>query len=83
MARAHPLASPAALLPVGARMVLVHGTSDRQVPVAFSRGYAERASAAGDTVTVHELDGLGHFELIDPESPAWPTVLASIAELVT
>lgn len=78
-----PLASPAVLLPAGVRVALVHGTSDRQVPVAISRAYAEQATAAGDPVELHELDGLDHFALIDPESPAWPTVLAAVAELAT
>ncbi len=77
-----PVASPAALLPTGVRIAIVHGSADRQVPVVISRGFAEQAVAAGDPVTLRELDGLGHFELIDPESAAWPTVLAAIAALV-
>lgn len=71
-------ASPAALLPLGNRQVLVHGTEDEQVPVEMSRRYVERARAHGDHVVLHELTGLGHFELIDPLSAAWPTVLDSV-----
>jgi len=29
-------------------------------------------------VLLHELEGVGHFELIDPLSGAWPTVLAAV-----
>ncbi|MGZ4593613.1 MAG: alpha/beta hydrolase family protein [Actinomycetes bacterium] len=74
-------ASPASLLPSGSRQVLVHGTRDAQVPVEMSRRYVDRAAALGQRVALHELDGLGHFELIDPRSGAWPTVLDSIREL--
>jgi acetyl esterase/lipase len=76
-------ASPARLLPSGARTVLVHGASDDVVPPEVSRGYAAAARAAGDEVTVHELAGIGHFELIDPLTSAWPTVLSAVAEALT
>jgi acetyl esterase/lipase len=71
---------PAALTPRGGRMVLVHGTRDRQVPVEISRRYVDRAHRLGDDVVLHELDGLGHYELIDPRSAAWPAVLAAVEE---
>lgn len=76
-------ADPARLLPVGQRMVLLHGTADDRVPVAVSRSYAASAAAAGDTgVTLHELDGTGHFELIDPLSSAWTAVLDAVSEVL-
>ena len=84
---AHPdryaVADPAALLPTGGRTVLVHGDRDTEVPVEISRSYAADATAAGDDVVLRELAGLGHYELIDPLSPAWPTVIAAIATLTT
>lgn len=56
--------------PVGAeRIHLIHGDQDRTVPV--SQGEAlpvERTVVAG----AH------HFDLIDPTSPHWPTVLAAL-----
>jgi hypothetical protein len=58
--------------------VLVHGTADRAVPVGCSRAYAVTAAKAGDDVLLHEIHGVGHFELIDPLSAAWPTVLAAV-----
>ena len=78
----YALASPASLLPTGARTVIVHGRSDDVVPVEISRTYAEQAAAAGDDVVLHELEDIGHFELIDPLSPAWHAVLAAVAALV-
>jgi acetyl esterase/lipase len=77
----YALTSPSVLLPAGARQVLVHGTRDQQVPVGMSRQYAARGRALGDPVTLRVLEGLGHYELIDPRSAAWPTVLDSIREL--
>ncbi|HEU5332722.1 MAG TPA: alpha/beta hydrolase [Actinocrinis sp.] len=68
-------ASPLALLPLGGRQVIVHGTADDAVPFAMSAGYAAAARAAGDRCDLVELPGGGHLELIDPASAAWSAVL--------
>ena len=70
-------ADPARLRPLGVPVRIVHGTRDDRVPCGMSRDYAARARDAGDDVTLDELPGCGHFELIDPESAAWPAVLAA------
>ena len=75
-------ADPAALLPLGVRTRLVHGIEDDTVPVDLARAYAARAAALGDDVAMQALPGLGHYEPIDPLSPAWPVVLAAIEDLV-
>jgi acetyl esterase/lipase len=75
----YALADPAALLPTGGRLIAVHGTRDETVPVEMSRQYVDRARAAGDQAELIEIADCGHFELIDPLSAAWPTVLAAIA----
>jgi acetyl esterase/lipase len=64
-------ADPAVLLhhrPVDA--TVLHGTDDRQVPVAHSRGLTG--------VHLVELPGVEHFALIDPLSTAWPHVVAAV-----
>lgn len=78
--RADPYAdtSPASLLPGGVPIAVVSGGSDRIVPPAFGHDYAKRAKAAGDTVTDIEIPAAGHFDEIDPEAPAWATVIAAI-----
>jgi acetyl esterase/lipase len=48
------------------------------MPVEISASYAEQARAAGDQADLHVLEGVGHFELIDPLSQAWPAVLDAI-----
>jgi acetyl esterase/lipase len=69
----YAMASPAELLPLGVRQVLIHGTEDAEVPFAEAEGYWA-ARAAGDDVTLVRLPGTGHFEVIDPLSPEWSTV---------
>jgi dipeptidyl aminopeptidase/acylaminoacyl peptidase len=70
------------LLPTGARQVLVHGTADDIVPVSQSEAFVEKAEKLGDQPTLVKLDGIGHFELIDPESEAWPTVANAVLSLI-
>jgi acetyl esterase/lipase len=72
------LTDPARLIPLGIPVRLVHGTDDDRVPCHMSRDYAAHAAAAGDDVVLEELAGCGHFELIDPLSPAWSAVLAAV-----
>lgn len=71
-------ASPARLLPLGVRQVIVHGAEDTAVPVAMSRSYTSAARSAGDDVTYHELVEADHMSLIDPSSPAWETVIGEL-----
>jgi 3-dehydroquinate dehydratase type II len=74
-------ASPAELLPLGVPQIIVHGTDDDAVPVGMSRAYAEAASAAGDTVTYHEFEGVDHGSLIDPQHEAWAAVVSELEQL--
>jgi acetyl esterase/lipase len=73
----YALTDPAELVPLGLPVRIVHGTRDERVPFQMSRTYIERARASGDDVMLDELPGYGHFELIDPLSGAWPTVLTA------
>ena len=66
--------SPVELVPVGLPVIAVHGTADQTVPLSQSVTYVEAATAAGDPAELVELDGVNHFELIDPDTEAWATV---------
>jgi acetyl esterase/lipase len=68
------------LLPGAVPITVIHGDADRQVPVEMSRELAGRlAGFAHETTWDYvELPDIDHFDLIDPESAAWPTVLGSI-----
>ena len=78
----YKLASPAALLPLGVKQVLVHGTEDSIVPYSLSQGYYERAHALGDPVRLVELKGAEHFDVIDPRGKEWPRIVEAVASLV-
>jgi acetyl esterase/lipase len=67
-------ASPIALLPLGVPQRLVCGALDSLVPNELSIRYRAAASRAGDPVELSIVEGAGHFELVDPNGPAWPAV---------
>jgi pimeloyl-ACP methyl ester carboxylesterase len=52
-------------------VTLVHGADDDTVPLRMSQVFS-----AGRLV---EIPGAGHFDLIDPQSPAWPRVVSVLA----
>lgn len=62
-------ADPMRRLPLQVPVLLAHGTEDDRVPSDYSRAFAAAAGAE-----LIELQGVGHFELIDPRSPAWALV---------
>ncbi|MDZ5444121.1 alpha/beta hydrolase [Micromonospora sp. 4G57] len=74
-------ADPSALVPIRVRSVVIHGTQDRQVPVAISRSWVAAARAAGSPATLVELPECEHFGLIAPDSAAWPRVLDALRSL--
>ncbi len=74
--------SPIELLPTGAKQVLVHGAADDTVPVSQSEAFFQRAEKLGDRSTLVKLDRIGHYELIDPESEAWPSVARAVLSLL-
>lgn len=69
------LTSPAALVPISARVVAVHGTGDTIVPLDQSTGYVADAQATGMDAELMAIDGADHFDMINPAHPAWSTVL--------
>lgn len=71
-------ASPLELLPTGLMQVLVHGRDDDRVPISQSQRFGEKAKAVGDEAKLIALSGVGHFELIDPESRAWDAVTQGV-----
>jgi acetyl esterase/lipase len=67
----YAVADPAALPPPAIPVTLVHGVDDDVVPLRMSQ-----VSSASRLV---EIPGAGHFDLIDPLSPAWPRVVSVLA----
>ena len=70
----YPQTSPIERLPLGRPALLVQGLDDHIVPPTLARRYHAAATAAGDACELVELAGVGHFEHIDPATPAWHIV---------
>ena len=70
--------SPIELLPLGVPQRLVCGALDSLVPNELAHAYAAAAKKAGDPVDLDVLEGVGHFEFVDPMSTAWPAVLHAV-----
>jgi pimeloyl-ACP methyl ester carboxylesterase len=67
--------SPMELLPLGVPQVVVHGTADEDVPYEMSERYVSAAGGEAELVT---LEGVGHFELIDPQAVAFGETIAAV-----
>lgn len=80
--RHYAQSSPIELLPLGVPQVLIHGTADSSVPCTVSEGYAAAARARHDACELVLLPDTGHFELIDPCSGAWDSVLRAVARSI-
>jgi acetyl esterase/lipase len=78
----YQMTDPMRLLPLGCPVRLIHGTADDVVPCSLSTGFLAQGRAAGDEVSLAELPGAGHFDVIDPLSDVWPRVVAAFASLV-
>jgi acetyl esterase/lipase len=74
-------ADPMQLPPPPCPVVLIHGRDDRIVPIELSRRYAAYARSLGTDVRLLELEGVEHFAPIDPDSTAWPAVVAEVRAL--
>ncbi len=75
-------ASPLANVGDGARVVCVHGEVDDTVPLSQSERYFEAARMAGDPVKLIVLPGIGHYELIDVDHPAWDACRDQLLRMV-
>lgn len=73
-------ASPAAMLPLGVRQLLVHGEADDIVPPAQSRDYGRAAGETGDDVELVLLEGVDHFQVVDVDHHAWKLVADWLVE---
>jgi acetyl esterase/lipase len=74
--------SASRMLPLGVSQVLVWGDHDNLRPMWLGEKYAQAATAAGDSVELLIVPGLGHFEVASPYSTAWPKVRGAIRSLL-
>jgi acetyl esterase/lipase len=66
----------------GTEQWLIQGASDDLVPPFLSRNYVEQKKERGEDVHYLEISTAGHFDLIDPDSHAWPEVENTVLRLL-
>ena len=74
-------ASPIERLPCGVPTRLIHGESDDIVPIEIAERYEKAAREKGDDCRLVRLP-CDHFDVVDPRTPIWPRVAATVAELL-
>jgi pimeloyl-ACP methyl ester carboxylesterase len=61
---------------------LVYGARDPIVPVAQSQRFLARTHASGGDAELEVVAGLGHFDLVAPQTEAWSAVVRAMRSLV-
>ena len=75
-------ASPMDIAIPKVRQLIVVGAKDDVVPPAFSRDYVSAKRKRGENAELLEIADAGHFEVIDPETPAWKQISEAIHKLI-
>jgi len=73
---------PASLLPLAAPQLLIQGTKDDQIPPDLPAEWTKLAYQRGSPASVHMIPGADHFDIVDPNSKAWPAVMESIRAMI-
>ena len=74
--------NPGDLLPFNVPQILIQGDADDQIPPDLPARWADMARRTGDSATVKMLAGASHFDVVDPGSSCWATVLGAVRTLV-
>jgi acetyl esterase/lipase len=72
------LASPMELLPLRARISLIHGARDMIVPLSQSETFAKAAKCE-----LQAIKGGGHFDLVSPHSNAFDVICRTLRQLIS
>lgn len=73
------LADPAAWLPLGVPVTLVHAPGDDDVPLRQAQRWVELAARAGDRARLVTAPG-DHYSVIDPDHELWQRVLVELRD---
>lgn len=71
------------VLKIEASQVLIAGGKDDVVPPELSRAYVSKKKAQGEQAKLVEIPKADHFDLIDPSSEAFKTVIAETKRLLS
>lgn len=74
--------NPGELLPLNVPQVLVQGSVDGQIPPQLPVRWTARGHRIGETVEFQQIADADHFDVVDPESKAWPQVRDAIRRLL-
>ncbi|RYZ85312.1 MAG: alpha/beta hydrolase, partial [Moraxellaceae bacterium] len=74
--------SPIHMLPANIRSVIISGAIDSIVREHVGISYSNAATISGDASVHYTLQGLGHFELINPSQTVWSLYQTSFEELL-
>ncbi len=75
-------ASPAEVAMPAVVQKLIHGTKDNVVPIEMSRHYRDMKKQRKENVELIEIADADHFDVIDPQSKAWPTVEKTVLKML-
>jgi acetyl esterase/lipase len=70
--------SPVEMVPFGISQTLIVAEHDSIVPAAQAESFRDAARRNGDAVTLTEILGAGHFELVDPKHPGFRVIRQEI-----
>jgi pimeloyl-ACP methyl ester carboxylesterase len=73
--------SPMQMLPTKIKTILISGSTDGIVPPSMGTEYSTEAIKLGDDSLHYILQGLGHFDLIDPTKTSWSLYQQSLQEI--
>ena len=74
--------SASGLLPIGVRQELLLAGKHGEEWIGLFKEYVAAAEKAGDPVHMPTMEGAGHFDGINPQAPAWETVMATVRSLL-
>ncbi len=70
--------NPGDLLPLQSPQFLIQGGDDEQIPPELPDRWVAMARLRGSQAAATIIAGADHFDIVDPESKAWPVVLQKI-----
>ena len=74
--------NPGDLLPLSAQQILLQGTLDDQIPSDLPQRWIDSSRRSGSKAELHLLEGLDHFDVMDPAQRAWPLLLHTTRKLL-
>ncbi|MBC3540888.1 alpha/beta hydrolase family protein [Rufibacter sediminis] len=75
-------ATPSSRLTLKVPVRMVQGARDPIVPVSQALNFVQQAAGQKNKAKVVLLPDAGHFDLVAPTSPVWPTIVETVQEML-